>query len=75
MRKILAIIIFSFFGCDNQASDRFCIDYILNIESLENEIERLFQKEGELKEELENAKLYIQTLELENSLLIEMKNK
>jgi len=75
MKKMLLIITLSLIGCNNQSYDHPCIDYIQNIESLENEVDKLFQNEGKLKEELESAKLYIRTLELENSRLAEMINK
>jgi len=75
MKQILLLITLFFFACDNKGADHPCIDYIQNIESQENEIERLFQKEGKLKEELESAKLYIKTLELENNRLTEMINE
>lgn len=58
------------FSCDSKEGNHLCIDNIENIQSQENEIKRLFHKEGELKEELENAQLYIKTLEYETQELI-----
>ena len=45
------------------------MDYKIEMQSLETQIDKQFQENGKLKEQLENANEYIQLLERENDSL------
>jgi len=72
MKKILFIllaIIFISVSCNEIKPNQACIDYQIEIQNLETEIEKQFQENGKLKEQLENANEYIQLLGRENDSL------
>lgn len=75
MKILLVLLTVTLLSCDNKSAEHPCLVYIQNIQALEDEIDKLFQKEGKLKEELESAKLYIQTLEYENKELLKLNKK
>ena len=72
-KEYLILLILLVISCDKIEPSQVCIDYKIEIQSLEAQIDKQFQQNGKLKEQLENANQYIQLLERENDSLITKK--
>ena len=73
MKYILTLfILFCMFSCEKQSVDSPCLTYIESVQHLENQLQKSLDREDKINQELESAKLYIKTLEYENSELLKL---
>ena len=61
MKKYVISLLFVFvlFSCDRKSQEPMCFSHEVTILELEKEIDKLFQENGRLKEQLENCERFL----------------